>query len=128
LQSTRSSRREYQDHLLRISSTGDFEPWIQFFSEAVRAQSVRAVEKIDALHNWRDQALSTMQAAGIGGVATRIAEELIGYPLITATLAGKRYGVSYQAANTAITRLVRWDSSRSGPAGDTVGSSPLGWF
>jgi Fic family protein len=93
--------------LLRISATGDFEPWVLFFSEAVRAQAVRAVEKIDALHDWRDQALVKMHEASLGGVATRIAEELIGYPLITATLAGKRYGVTFQAANTAIARLVR---------------------
>jgi Fic family protein len=31
-------RRQYQDHLLAVSATGDFEPWIRFFSEAVRAQ------------------------------------------------------------------------------------------
>jgi hypothetical protein len=44
-------RREYQDHLLAVSATGDFEPWIRFFSEAVRAQAFRGVEKIDALHD-----------------------------------------------------------------------------
>jgi Fic family protein len=102
-----SRRREYQDHLLRISSTGDFEPWIRFFCEAVRAQSIRAVEKIDALHDWRDQTLAMLRGADVRGVATRIADELIGYPLITATLTAERFSVSYQAANTAITKLVR---------------------
>jgi Fic family protein len=100
-------RREYQDHLLRVSSSGDFEPWIRFFSEAVRAQAVRAIERIDALHDWRDVALAKVRGAAVRGVATRIVDDLIGYPLITATLAGQRFGVSYQAANTAISRLVQ---------------------
>jgi Fic family protein len=100
-------RRQYQDHLLSVSVTGDFEPWIQFFSEAVRAQAVRAVEKIDALHDWRDGALTQLRQADLRGVTTRIVEDLIGYPLITATLTAERFGVSYQAANTAIRRLVQ---------------------
>ena len=37
----------------------------------------------------------------------RIVEDLIGYPLITATPTAERYGVSYQAANAAIRRLVQ---------------------
>jgi Fic family protein len=101
-----SRRRQYQDHLLSVSATGDFEPWIRFFSEAVRAQAVRGVEKIDALHDWRDEALAQLLDADVRGVAVRIVEDLFGYPLITATLAAERYGVSYQAANTAIRRIV----------------------
>jgi Fic family protein len=100
-------RRDYQDHLLRCSATGQFDSWIQFFSEAVRAQAVRAVEKIDALHDWRDEALNKLLKANIRGVATRITEELIGYPLITPTAAANRNGVSYPAANTAFRRLVQ---------------------
>ncbi|MFY1674796.1 Fic family protein [Plantactinospora sp. WMMB334] len=99
-------RRQYQDHLLSVSATGDFEPWIRFFSEAVRAQAVRAVEKIDALHDWRDEALAQLLAADVRGVAVRIVEDLFGYPLITARLTAERHAVSYQAANTAIRRLV----------------------
>jgi hypothetical protein len=39
------------------------------------------------------------------GVAARIAEDLIGRPLVTPTSASRMYGVSYQAANSAISRL-----------------------
>ena len=52
-----------QDHLLAVSATGDFEPRIRFFSEAVRAQAVRGVEKNDALHDWRDEALTQLLKA-----------------------------------------------------------------
>ncbi|BCJ53703.1 cell filamentation protein Fic [Actinoplanes sp. NBRC 14428] len=100
-------RRQYQDHLLSVSATGDFEPWIRFLSEAIRAQAVRGVEKIDVLHDWRDEALAQLHDADVRGVAARIVEDLPGYPLITATPTAERYGVSYQAANTAISRLVQ---------------------
>jgi Fic family protein len=102
-----SRRREYQDHLLAVSATGDFEPWVKFFCEAVRAQAIRGVEKIDALHDWRDEALAQLLDADVRGVAVRIVEDLLGYPLITATRTGEKYGVSYQAANKAISRLVQ---------------------
>ena len=39
-------------------------------------------------------------------MAITIAEELIGYPMLTSTTAAKLYGVSYLAANTAIQKLV----------------------
>jgi Fic family protein len=102
-----SRRREYQDHLLSVSSTGEFEPWIRFFCEAVRSQAIHAVEKINALHRWRNEALAQLVEADVRGVALRITEDVLGYPLITPTFAAERFEVSYQAANNAIGRLVR---------------------
>lgn len=98
-------RREYQDHLLEISKTGKFDPWIRFFSEAVRAQAVLAVDRIDALLDWKEHALGRLREANVRGVAARIVEDLIGYPMITPMSASRMYSVSYPAANTAIRRL-----------------------
>lgn len=98
-------RREYQDHLLQVSVTGGFDPWVRFFSEAVRAQAASALRRVDALLEWRAHAMERLRAARLRGVAERIVEDLIGYPVLTPTLASTRYGVSYPAANTAIGRL-----------------------
>ncbi len=98
-------RREYQDHLLRLSMTGEFDPWIRFFCEAVRTQAVLALERIDALMTWKEHALQQLHAAKVRGVAIRIVENLIGYPMITPTSAASMHGVSYPTANTAIERL-----------------------
>lgn len=100
-------RRDYQDHLLNCSVTGKFDSWIQFFCAAIQDQATGAVRKIEALHDWRDAAMKLLAGARIrGGVARQITEDLIGYPLITATSVAKRYGVSYQAANKAVPKLV----------------------
>lgn len=105
-------RGEYQDHLLQCSITGQFDKWITFFCEAVVAQSARAVEKITALLAWKERTVVQLRSARVRGVAVSIAEELIGYPVITPTLAAERYAVTYQAANAAIRRLTDLDILR----------------
>lgn len=100
------TRDEYIDHLRRVSETGDFEPWVAFFASAVRVQSERALDKADELINVRDEILAKLHAANMRGVALRIAGDLIGYPFVTPTRAKEKFGVSYEAANSAVTRLV----------------------
>ncbi|WP_326551151.1 Fic family protein [Micromonospora sp. NBC_01813] len=102
-------RREYQDHLLQLSMTGDFDPWIQFFAEAVRAQAIDAADRIESLLSWRESAIGRLRQASVRGVAVRIVEDLIGYPMITPTSAARMYGLSYPAVNAAIRRLAELD-------------------
>lgn len=99
-------RREYQDGLLSVSRTGDWDTWIRFFSTAVTAQAIDAVGRVEKLLELKEGFQSRLKQEKAKGVSLRIAEDLIGYPMITATLASTVHGVSYQAANTAIARLV----------------------
>lgn len=99
-------RDDYVDLLREVSETGDFEPWIVFFAEAVRVQSARALEKADRLLSARDQILADLHHARKRGVALRIADDLIGQPVVTPARAAERYGVSFQAANSAFADLV----------------------
>lgn len=100
------ARDEYIDHLRRLSETGNFEPWVRFFSEAVKIQSERALAKADELVALRDEILSGLHADGVRGLAIRIAENLIATPFVTPTRAAETFGVSYEGANSAINRLV----------------------
>lgn len=100
------ARDEYIDHLRLVSETGDFEPWVRFFSDAVRVQSERALAKADELVDARDHILRRLHDANVRGVALRIAEDLIGHPFITPTRAAEQFGVTYEGANSAIGRLV----------------------
>lgn len=98
-------RREYHDGLLHTSMTGDFDPWIRFFCSAVETQARQAVDRIDALLDWKETTLARLREAKLRGIATTIVDELIGYPMLTPTTASRLYNVSYPAANTAIQRL-----------------------
>lgn len=96
---------QYKDLLLSTSLTGDFDPWVQFFAEAVRHQAVDWLRRIDNLVALRDAMLADLRAAGAKGVALEIAKDLIGYPVISPTKAAERHGVTYPPASAALRRL-----------------------
>ncbi|MCX5234983.1 Fic family protein [Streptomyces prunicolor] len=99
-------RTAYQEQLFEVSATGDFEPWINFFCEAVTAQAKEAVERVGTLVNLKKGMLDTLHQAGSKGITRRIVEDLVGYPMLTITSAAEQYSVSYQAASNAVNRLV----------------------
>ena len=100
------ARDEYIDHLRAVSATGDFEPWVAFFAGAIKTQSEQALSKADALVEAREKTMEKLHNANVRGVALRIAEGLVGSPYMTVTRAADAYGVTYEAANSAIARLV----------------------
>lgn len=99
-------RPQYQDALLRLSQTGDFDAWVQFFSTGLHAQANATAERIEALLDFQNRMRELAHQEKLRGVGARIAENLIGQPIVTPTWASKQYGVSYQAANNGIERLV----------------------
>jgi Fic family protein len=99
-------REEYQDRLLEVSRTGDFDQWVRFFCSAIRAQAEQTVQKIDDLLSLRSEMAARIREVPIRGVGQRIAEDLIGQPVTTPTYASDLYNVNYPAANQAIARLV----------------------
>jgi cell filamentation protein, protein adenylyltransferase len=101
-------KAEYQQKLLETSISGDFDSWVQFMSVGVREQAEAAVARIDGLLKVRESILARVREAGSrGGVSYRVADELVGFPVIDVPWVAARYGVSYQAADKAIKRLVR---------------------
>ena len=98
------NRSEYQDGLLRVSQTGVWDDWVCLIATAIHAESLEVIARVDKLHALRESFQMTL--AGSKGVSLKIADDLVGYPMITASLASKLYSVSYQAANTAIAKLV----------------------
>jgi Fic family protein len=97
---------EYKTHLLDVSKTGDFNPWVTFFSEAVIAQASAGVRRIERLHDFREGVLKRLGDAKVRGVAINIADSLLGYPFITPAQAARMHGVTYPPANRAILKLV----------------------
>jgi Fic family protein len=79
---------------------------VAFFADAVRTQSELALVKADQLIEYRERLLEQLHARSVRGVALRIAEDLVGAPVVTPTRAADKFGVSFQTANAAIGRLV----------------------
>ena len=98
-------RLEYQDHLLELSRTGDWDAWVRFFASGVGAAADVFRVRIEELITWRDDALATVRDAGVSGVAERVAGELIGSPVLRAPRVARNHQVSPQGAMKALERL-----------------------
>lgn len=101
-------REDYVDHLLRVSQTGNFDPWVRFFGEAVKAQAQESTETIDRLNDFSTEVLSALRDIGerTGSVTLALASDLIGYPRTTVSRVADDLEVSYPAANSAVGKLV----------------------
>jgi Fic family protein len=99
-------RREYQDELLRVSESGDWDRWVSFFAEAIRAQAEDTSRKVDELLAFQRDAKDRCQRAGVRGLARDLAEGLIGRPVLTIAAVQRRHDVSSTAAAKAVQRLV----------------------
>lgn len=98
-------KEQYKNLLLDVSATGDYDPWVRFFSTAVEAQAQDMVERIEQLLTVREDLLRIARENKIRGFAVDIIEDLIGYSSITASTTAKRHDVLYKTANDAFKRL-----------------------
>jgi Fic family protein len=99
-------KEEYKDRLLDVSVTGDYDAWVQFFAQAVKAQAEDALNRVDQIIQIREEMLASLKARGARGVVLDIVDDLISYPVITPTQAAELHNVTYPPANRAIQRLV----------------------
>jgi Fic family protein len=98
-------RTEYQDSLLRLSQSGNWDEWVRFFAAGVRAAASTTHDRIHDLLGWQEAALRRVRAAGVSGVAERVAGELAGTPILRASQVASRHGLSHQGAMNALRRL-----------------------
>lgn len=101
-----SNRDAYIDGLLQVTLSGEYSPWVSFFSEAVRLQARSTVRQIGQLLNLRESMVTDLRIAGVKGAALEIVEDLIGYPVIDVPTAAAMIGKSFETANKAVARLV----------------------
>jgi Fic family protein len=98
-------RDDYQRHLLDVSATGQFDPWVHFFAEGIRAQSLAGLEKTTRLLALKDEMVRSLRSRNVRGRAIQVAEDLIGTPVLTTSLVRDGYGISYQSASAILQTL-----------------------
>lgn len=99
-------KHAYTGHLQRVRQTGRFDDWVRYFSRGLEVSAIRSLERIRTAQDHARTSVATLREANVRGVAIQVAEDLIGYPLMTVTDVEARYGVTYQTANLAVSRLV----------------------
>jgi Fic family protein len=98
-------RSEYQDALLDLSVTGQWDDWVRFFATGVASAAATTHERVNALLSWQEETLRRVRAASVSGVAERVAGELLGVPILRASQVAERHNVSHQGAMNALRRL-----------------------
>lgn len=98
-------REKYQDQLLSLSQTGNWDAWVGFFATGVGAAARTTHERIEALLSWQEDAVRAAREAGVSGVAERLAADLIGAPILRAGAVARMHKVTPQAAMNALRRL-----------------------
>jgi Fic family protein len=98
-------RDAYRDHLLEVSRSGAWIPWIDFFLRGVTAQSIdtaqRSYELLDLLERYQSWAL----AEGRTGNLAQLVSFLFERPVVAIADVRKRLGVTTRAANQLVARL-----------------------
>lgn len=95
-------RQQYGELLRQVSATGNWNDWVSFFAEAVKVQAESARDKAARLITWRDESVARLRSEGVKGVTIALAEDLVGYPVVTAAGTAERLGVTFRTANRAI--------------------------
>ncbi len=102
-------RASYYELLNRLRLTGDWEAWVAFFLEGVRATAEAALSTVDRLSTlFRDDRNRLGQSAGRRlGSALRMHDALKARPILSLPVACRDTGLSFQAAASAMKVLVR---------------------
>jgi Fic family protein len=98
-------RSEYQEHLLALSCTGNWNPWIQFFCEAVTAQCASLIQGAEHLLNWLNASRKLLDERRWTGAIHQLLPDLIQWPVTTITDTAARYSVSQVNATRMINHL-----------------------
>jgi Fic family protein len=99
-------RDRYIDSLLRVSQTGDWAGWVDFFLEGVAEQSADAVEKSGLLLKLREQYREKAQTARASALPLLLIDELFQAPALNITMARRVLDVTAVSAQRSVDRLV----------------------
>lgn len=102
-------RDRYQDELMRLSCSGDWDRWVSFFAEGVAASASDSQQKVENLVALQEHLRRRVQKANKRGSAERLAADLVGHPYVDRPWVAKRLGLSGQGAQNAINTLLALD-------------------
>ena len=96
----------YVDHMLEVSRSGAWTPWLRFFLDVVARSARGATRTIDRLESLRKDFADRISSAGGSARYITVADRLFSTPVITIPRVATIMGVTYPAAQNAVRRLV----------------------
>lgn len=99
-------RDAYYDHMLRVSQTGDWRPWLEFFLRGVGESAHESVELASRMLSLREGWQHRFQSARSSALLLKLIDEMFKHPAITIAHASKVLGITAAAASANIKKLV----------------------
>lgn len=100
------NKQRYYDSLLRVSTDGDWHGWILFFLRGLFAATNESIAKLRELTELQRRYHDQVQAARNSSLLLRLVDNLFIRPVVTISQAGEIMGVTYQAAQSSVRKLV----------------------
>jgi Fic family protein len=98
-------RGEYQEELLAVSCTGNWNPWIQLFCRAVEDQCASLIAGAQRLLDWLSASRRKLDERRWTGTIHEMLGYLIEWPVTTITETAARYRLSQVGATHVINHL-----------------------
>ncbi len=99
-------RDEYQDRLLAVSRTGDWNPWVRFFCQAVVEQCGSVIPAAQSLVTWLNESRDKLHERRWSGAIHRLLQDLIEWPVTSIADTAARYDVTVMNATRMVNHLV----------------------
>lgn len=100
-----SHRDEYYDRLLRVSTHGDWVPWIEFFCTAIAEQASADLDRAQRVARLYSRYMEKVTQRRGSILLTRLIDHLFDRQVVTIPNAAKVMGVTYPAAQRHIQAL-----------------------
>lgn len=100
------NRQEYYDHLLRVSTHGDWKGWIEFFLQAAKQQATDASARIRRVLELRAEYVRRVTEPKASSLLVQLVDALFARPAVTTSDVAAILRIKPQAAQRHIDRLV----------------------
>lgn len=98
-------RDEYQNQLLSVSCTGDWNPWVQFFCRAIIDQCGALISGADRLNQWLSDSMAIINKRRWAGAIYDVLRDLTQWPVVSIASVAVKCGVTPTAATNIVNHL-----------------------
>ena len=98
-------REEYADHLLRVSRTGSYFSWVEFFLQGLSEEADRSITLCQDILSLRQKYLHAVRKKRTSSLLPRLIDFLFDIPVMSIPLAARILDVTYAAAKANVLKL-----------------------
>lgn len=102
------NRDEYIDLMLKVSQSGAWIEWVEFFLNGIIHSCTSTIDKIIKIQNIQNEYRERCQQARSSALLTQIVDGLFETPIISVPAAQRMTGTSYTAAKNNINKLIKY--------------------